>query len=275
MREALVAATQELSGAGIKDAARDVRRLAEHVLGLEAGRLTLVLPDPIADDALASLNEAVARRKARQPLAQITRRREFWGRVFHVTPDVLDPRPETETLVRVALAQSFSRVLDLGTGSGCILLTLLAERPSAVGQGVDASADALAVAKKNAVRLGLAERAGFAASDWFSAVSGRFDLIVANPPYIATAELATLEPEVRDWEPLAALCPGVSGLEAYQSIAAGITAFLGPGARVLLETGPTQTRAVRALFERSGLDFVASHADLDGRARVVEMKNPA
>ncbi|MFQ5439615.1 MAG: N5-glutamine methyltransferase family protein, partial [Paracoccaceae bacterium] len=207
VREALVAATQELSGAGIKDAARDVRRLAEHVLGLEAGRLTLVLPDPIADDALASLNEAVARRKARQPLAQITRRREFWGRVFHVTPDVLDPRPETETLVRVALAQPFSRVLDLGTGSGCILLTLLAERPSAVGQGVDASADALAVAKKNAVRLGLAERAGFAASDWFSAVSGRFDLIVANPPYIATAELATLEPEVRDWEPLAALCP--------------------------------------------------------------------
>jgi release factor glutamine methyltransferase len=204
-------------------------------------------------------------------VAQITGQRAFWGRQFRVTAEVLDPRPETECLIEAALALRWSRVLDLGTGSGCILLTLLAERKSATGLGTDISAAALAVARGNAAGLGLASRAEFRLADWWQGVEGRFDLIVANPPYIAAAEMADLAPEVRLWEPAGALSPGGDGLAAYRALAAGALEHLGPGGHMLLEIGPSQGRAVPALLAQSGLDGAEVLPDLDGRDRVVRV----
>lgn len=266
---ALADAAARLRAAGVPDAAADARRLLAHALGLAPGRLTLALPGPLPEAAAARFAEAVARRAARQPVAQILGERLFWGRPFRVTPDVLDPRPETETLVAAALEAPFARMLDLGTGSGCLLLTLLAECPGATGLGTDISAAALAVAADNATRLGLAARAAFARADWFSGVSGFFDLIVSNPPYIAAAEWATLAPEVRDWEPRAALTPGEDGLAAYRAIAAGAGGHLAPGGRLVLEVGAGQGEAVAAICEAAGLGPTALRVDMDGRARAV------
>ncbi|MHC0052691.1 peptide chain release factor N(5)-glutamine methyltransferase [Actibacterium sp. D379-3] len=264
--QALIAAVARLRAAGIADAPRDARRLLAHAMGVAADRLTLVLPDPLTPQAETAFEAAIARRAAREPVSHITGRRVFFGRDFHVGPAVLDPRPETETLIELALAAPFSRVLDLGTGSGCILLTLLAERPGATGLGVDLSPAALAVARGNAARLGLV--GAFALSDWFSAVTGRFDLIVSNPPYIAADEMAALSPELGH-EPEMALTPGGDGLDAYRAIAAGAPAHLAPGGRLLVEIGPTQAHAVSALFARAGLENISTHPDLDGRDRVV------
>jgi release factor glutamine methyltransferase len=200
-------------------------------------------------------------------VAQITGERLFRGRAFRVTRDTLDPRPETETLVDHALQSPFASVLDLGTGTGCILITLLAERPGVRGLGVDLSPAALEVARANAQRHGVA--ADFALSDWFGAVTGRFGLIVANPPYIAAAEMAGLAPEVRDWEPRLALCPGDDGLAAYRAILGGTAAHLAAGGRLVVETGAEQGRAVAALFAAAGLADVRVLPDLDGRDRVV------
>ncbi|MGB8621991.1 MAG: peptide chain release factor N(5)-glutamine methyltransferase, partial [Paracoccaceae bacterium] len=237
-------------------------------------RLTLVLPEPLAPDAQARFDSMIARRTGREPVSHITGTRAFYGRDFRVTAAVLDPRPDTETLIDHVLAGCFSSVLDLGTGSGCILLTLLAERPGATGLGVDLSDAALCVARENAARLGVTT-AEFIGSDWFDAVKGRFDLIVANPPYIAAAEMSDLAPEVRDWEPRMALCPGDDGLSAYRSILSGATAHLAPGGRVLVEIGASQGQAVAGLFRQAGLDNIAVHADLGGKDRVVEAQASA
>jgi len=266
----LARAVARLSAARVPDAPRDARRLLAHVLGIDPGRLTLVLPDPVPDAAAARLDRALARREAREPVSHIVGLRAFFGRDFRVTPDVLDPRPETETLVEAALAAPFARVLDLGTGSGCILLTLLAERPGATGLGTDRSEAALAVARENAARLGV-ETAAFARADWVDGLSGRFDLVVSNPPYIAAHEMEGLAPEL-GYEPRAALTDGGDGLGAYRAIAAGAAPFLAPGGRLLLEIGPTQAADVAEIVRRAGLDIRAVHPDLDGRLRVVEAR---
>lgn len=269
---ALRAAVARLAAAGVPDAPRDARILLAEALRIGADRLTLHLADPLDDEASARLARMVARRVAREPVSHILGRRMFWGREFRVTPDVLDPRPETETLIAAALASPFTRVLDLGTGSGAILLSLLAEHPGATGLGVDLSPAALAVASGNARALGLDGRAEFALSDWFAGVTGIFDLIVANPPYIAEAEMDDLAPEVRDHEPRMALTPGGDGLDAYRAIAAGLGPHLAPGGRVLVEIGPTQGSAVSALLAAAGLESPRILPDLDGRDRVVTAK---
>lgn len=268
-------AIRRLAAAGVPDPARDARRLLAHALGIAPDRLTLHLHDPLLAAAATRFEAALAARAARQPVSQITGQRAFWGRMFRVTPDVLDPRPETEVLVAAALSAPFTRVLDLGTGSGAILLSLLAERPQATGLGVDLSPAALAVARGNAVALGVDGRADFTLSDWFAGVAGRFDLIVSNPPYIAAGEMAALAPEVRDWEPHMALTPGGDGLDAYRAIAAGAPAHLAPGGRLLLEIGPTQGAAVAGLLQAAGFEGITLCADLDGRDRVVSANIPA
>ncbi len=265
-RAALAAAVARLRAAGVEDAAGDARRLLAFALGLAPERMA-VPPDGLTDAEAGRFATAVAARAARQPVAQITGERLFRGRSFRVTRDTLDPRPETEALVDAALAAPFTRALDLGTGTGCILVTLLAERPGTAGLGVDLSPEALAVARDNAARHGVA--ADFALSDWFAAIEGRFDLIVANPPYIAAAELAGLAPEVRDWEPHLALTPGGDGFGAYRAIAAGALAAMAPGGRLMVEIGPAQAAAVAALFAASGLSGIAVLPDLDGRDRVI------
>jgi release factor glutamine methyltransferase len=269
LQDLLRTGTARLASAGIEGAAGDARRLLAHAAGIATDRLTLHLADLAGQGVAERWEAALAARLARQPVAQIVGERLFWGRPFRVTRDTLDPRPETEVLVTAALETPFARVLDLGTGTGCILLSLLAERPDATGLGVDLSPAALDVARFNAAAHGFADRAEFRRSDWFGAVAGRYDLIVSNPPYIAEAEMAGLAPEVRDWEPQGALTPGGDGLDAYRRIASGAGARLAPGGRLLVEIGPTQASAVAALFTAAGLRVSEVLSDLDGRDRVV------
>lgn len=275
--EALAAAVRQLTAAGLPDAARDARRLLAHAMRIDPARLTLHLSDPLEAEAAERFAVAIAARARRQPVSQITEERWFYGRKFRVTPEVLDPRPETETLIEAALEEPFARVLDLGTGSGAILLSLLAERPDASGLGTDASQTALKVAAGNARAFGQEGRAEFHAGDWWQAVppGALFDLIVSNPPYIAEDEIPALAPEVRDWEPRMALTPGGDGLAAYRAIAADAAAHLCPHGRILVEIGPTQARAVRGLFLAAGLADLRVLPDLDGRDRVVAARaNP-
>jgi release factor glutamine methyltransferase len=266
---ALRAAIRRLAEAGVDDPARDARRLLGHATGLDPVALAARLGDPLGPEARAAFEAAVAARARRQPVSQITGRRAFWGRDFRVTPDVLDPRPETETLVALALAEPFGTVLDLGTGSGCLIVSLLAERPAATGTGSDISEAALEVARGNALALGVADRARFLRADWFAGIAGRFDLIVSNPPYIALDEMPGLAPEVRLWEPPGALTDGSDGLSAYRAIAAGAAAHLAPGGRLIVETGATQAWQVAGIFREAGLADVAVHPDMDGRERAV------
>lgn len=252
-------------------AERDARLLMAEVLGVEPGRLTPELGRMLTPAQVSRFEHLVRRRMARAPVSHILGRRLFWGREFRVTPDVLDPRPETETIVARALELGWSRVLDLGTGSGCLLVSLLAEREQAHGVGTDISEAALAVARENAERLGVMPRAEFACSDWWESVAGRFDLVVSNPPYIPEPELEDLAPEVRDHEPRQALTPGADGLAAYRVIAAGLAAHLEPGGHGLFEVGAGQAEAVAEIFRAEGMVVTALLPDMDGRARVVEV----
>lgn len=270
----LAAATARLAAAGVADPARDARLLLRWAGGHDAARLTTVLDQAPGADEAARFAAGLAARAARQPMAQITGLRAFWGREFRVTPDVLDPRPETETLVALALAgPPAARLCDLGLGTGCLLLTLLAEWPRARGLGVEISPAALAVAAANAARLGVAARAELRAGDWLAGVAGPFDLVVANPPYIAAAVLDDLAPEL-GWEPRGALSPGADALAAYRAILADLGRVLAPGARVLLEIGADQGAMVADLGRAAGLVGVAVHPDLDGRDRVVSGRAP-
>lgn len=271
--EALREATAALAAAGVEGPARDARRLVAAALGCDSDRLTLRAGEAVPAAAAARLGAMVAGRVERRPVSQIIGRRHFWGRDFAVTADVLDPRPETETLIAAALAGPVPRrVLDLGTGSGAILLTLLAEWPEARGTGTDASEAALGVAARNAAALGLVGRARLVRADWAAGLDERFDLVVCNPPYIPAAEIAGLAPEVRRFEPRMALTPGESGLEAYRSIAPDLTRLLAPGGRALFEFGAGQETAVAAVFAAHGFAPARLHADLDGRPRVIELR---
>lgn len=265
-------AEAELAGAGVPDPARDVQHLFLHALG-QAGmpvarhHLAEYLTRPVPEAVAQVFADLITARALRQPVSQLTGRRAFWMHEFRVTPDVLDPRPETETLVAAALQLPWRSVLDLGTGSGAILISLLAARPGATGLGTDISAAALAVAQHNASDAGVVAR--FLESDWFAAVDGCFDLIVANPPYIAAAEMPELAPEVREWEPHLALTDGGDGLSAYRAICRNAPAHLSPDGSLLVEIGPTQGAAVADMMRRAGLAEVRVLPDLDHRDRAV------
>jgi release factor glutamine methyltransferase len=274
LSEHLAQAAATLRAAGIEDGMRDARALLAHATGIAPDRLTLHLQDQGAADQLAHFEAMILRRARRVPVSHLIGSRLFWGRSFQVSADVLDPRPETESLIAAALAAPFARVLDLGLGSGAILLTLLAERPAAVGQGVELSPAALAVAQSNAHALGLSARADLRLGSWFDPVVGRFDLIVSNPPYIAAAEMEGLAPEVRLHEPHLALTPGGDGLDAYRAIAAGCLDHLAPEGRILVEIGPKQAAEVAGLFEKAGLTAVKVLQDMDGRDRVILARAP-
>ena len=271
---ALRAGVARLIAAGIPGAAHDARILLANAMGLAADRLTLHLPDDLNPAAQARFDDHITARAAHQPVAQIIGYRLFWGHRFTVTRDTLDPRPETEILVAEALRQPFATMLDLGTGTGCILLSCLAGASLATGVGTDISDAALRVARSNAVALGLDGRAGFVHSNWFNAISDRYDLITANPPYITAAEMAGLAPDVINWEPHLALSPGGDGLDAYRAIAAGAAARLQPHGRLLLEIGPTQSAAVMGLLAPQGFVGLRVIPDLDGRDRVVAAERP-
>ncbi len=262
-----------LGRAGIDAPLREARLIVAHVLDLPAARLTLVEHDPIGADMLQALKEVADLRLERRPLSHILGRRAFYKHEFHVGPDVLDPRPETETLVVAALEHRFETVLDLGTGSGAILLSLLAERVGVRGAGSDLSPAALRIAEGNAARLGVAARVQFVLSDWFGAITGRYDLIVSNPPYIAANEMPDLALELAH-EPRMALTDEGDGLSAYRIIAGGAAAYLAPGGWLLLEIGHLQGPEVLAILQGAGLEDVRIRPDMDGRDRVIMGRNP-
>ena len=267
--QALVAAASRLRAAGVEDPARDARLLLAHAARVDASRVTLIAPEDLAPDIAERYDQLIALRAVRIPVSQLIGERAFYGRTFKVSRDVLDPRPETETLVEVALSEPFDRVLDLGIGSGCILVTLLAEREAATGLGVDISEAACLQTSANAVLHRVDNRAKIVQSNWFAAVSGQFDLVVSNPPYISAAELPGLADEVRLHEPREALTDGADGLSAYRHIAGAVSWYLTPGGRVMVEIGASQGKDVAALFTGAGLSDVTIVPDLDGRDRVV------
>ena len=226
--------------------------------------------------------EGFARRRlAGEPVARITGLREFWSLPFIVTPDVLVPRPETETVVETALAligtnrTASPRILDIATGSGAILLALLSELPNAAGVGTDIDHPALGVARRNAAQLGLADRAEFVASNYGTAINGRFDLVVSNPPYVATPQIATLDRDVRDHDPHLALDGGPDGLSAYREIVADAVRLLAPGGHLVLEIGQGQEHDVAQLLTNAELTRVGEpRRDLAGIARVLAAQAP-
>jgi release factor glutamine methyltransferase len=268
---------------GIDSADLDARLLVGHALGLDHAGLVRDGERPLGGAEIAGIEALAARRLAGEPVARITGVKEFWGSPFQVTPAVLVPRPDTETVVETALARldgdgTRSRrlhIADLGTGSGAILVALLHELPDAFGIGTDCDRAALAIARANAGRLGVAARAAFLACDFGAALAGGLDLVVANPPYISTDEIAALAAEVRDFDPRGALDGGPDGLAAYRAIAADAERLLAPGAHLVMEVGAGQADAVSALAAAAGLGSIAVTPDLAGIRRVVSARrNP-
>lgn len=272
---AMATATARLRAAGVPDPARDARLLLAHAASVDAARVTLIAPEEIAPEIAERYEHLIALRAVRVPVSHLVGERAFYGRGFKISREVLDPRPETETLIEAALAAPFERMLDLGTGSGCILVTLLAEREAATGVGVDLSEGACLQASANAVLHGVAARAEILQSDWFDAVEGRFDLIVSNPPYLAQAEMLDIAPELALHEPAMALTDGADGLSVYRLIAGRAQEYLTAEGRVLAEIGWQQGEAVEAIFRSAGWADVTILPDLDGRDRVICARNPA
>lgn len=268
-------AEQQLCAAGIDNPPLDARLLVAATLGLKPDALRTAPDRALAPEEEGRIEALIARRiEAREPVSRILGRREFWSLEFRITPDVLDPRPDSETLVETALAlfpnrSAPLRVLDLGTGSGCLLLAVLLERPSATGLGVDASEAALAVAAANARHLGFAARAAFRRGDWGRGLEERFDLVLCNPPYIAEAERAALAPEVARHDPPTALFAGPDGLDAYRAILPDFARLLAPGGRALFEIGSSQSAAVSEIARAVGLGVIAVKQDLAGHDRCV------
>ena len=267
--QAMASAAARLRAAGVDDPGRDARILLAHAAKIEAARVTLIAPENLETEIAERYEQLIALRAIRVPVSHLLGEREFYGRRFKISREVLDPRPETEILIEAALAEPYAHFLDLGTGSGCILVTLLAERETSHGHGIDISEAACLQASANAVLHQVQDRAKVTCSDWFKGVSGRFDLIVSNPPYIARAEMPGLAEEVRNHEPDIALSDGGDGLGAYRKIAAEVGRYLAPGGRLLLEIGPTQGAQVKQLLARAGLQRLRIIPDLDRRDRVV------
>lgn len=276
---AIAAVRQKFNAAGIEQAGLEARLLLADTLTCDAA---VVIGHPerlLAPNEVVELEEKVCRRLQREPLAYILGRREFWSLSFIVDSHTLVPRPETETLVEAALEWAAGRrdlrLLDLGTGSGCLLLALLYELPDAWGLGVDIDEAALGVARLNAETLGLEMRASFMRADWADALGGSFDLIVTNPPYISDAEWMELDPGVRDFEPTLALRAGADGLTAYRRILPALRRLLAPNGVALIETGGASATLLPLLVRQSGLEIVENRHDLADRWRCLAVSSAA
>ena len=265
---ALAAITARLQAAGIEEPRREARLILAAALGTNtAGILRHDEVDPQTYEPL------VTRRAAREPLAYITGRKEFWGLDFAVSPATLIPRPDSETLIAAVLESGLTpaTVLDLGTGTGCLLLAVLHEFSSAFGVGVDINPEAAALARRNARALGLADRAAFLAGDWAGALEQKFDLILSNPPYIEAQTIATLMPEVQKYEPATALDGGAGGLAAYRAIIPALPRLLAPNGLAVLELGAGQAISVASLAAQAGFSCHTKR-DLAGIERAASLK---
>lgn len=271
--ECIADATDRLKSAGIENPRRETRLLLAHAMGIDPAAV-IGYPERTVTrhDEFLGL---VERRASGIPMAQILGKREFWSLDFQVTPDTLDPRPDTEILVEAVLSMVGTRrddalrILDLGTGTGCLLLSLLSEMPCAEGLAVDQSSAAIAVARANADRLALADRACFVVGDWAAALDGRFDVILSNPPYIPSGAIEELQPEVAVFEPRLALDGGIDGLDAYRRLAADLPRILADDGVAALEVGMDQWNSVAAIMRAAGLEIRSPARDLGGVARCV------
>jgi release factor glutamine methyltransferase len=275
--EAVRMMAQSFCLAGIEQPDVDARILIGYALHLGRAQILSQSDRVLEAREISAINALAARRLRREPVSRILGRREFWSLPLDISPDVLDPRPETETVVESALdfvtrgglRLEKLRVLDIGTGSGALLLALLSELPNAIGTATDVSIGALEIARGNAERNHLTARATFIACNMADGVQGPFDLIVSNPPYIARAEIATLAPEVRDYDPAMALDGGADGLNAYRLIANDARRLLATGGRLYVELGLGQEAAVRSLFGKAGLTVGDPRPDLAGIPRAL------
>jgi release factor glutamine methyltransferase len=271
-REAWLRGAERLAAVGIESARLDARVLLAHAMDLGTGEL-LTAKDP-SPEQIARYEELLARRVAREPVAYITGEREFWSLSFAVGPGVLIPRPETETLLEEA-ARRFSdhdrplEVLDLGTGSGAILVAFLRDYPKAHGTGIDRSPEALSWARRNAEQLGVIKRSTWNTGGWEAALGGSYDLIFSNPPYLAACEIAGLAPEIAAYEPQEALLAGADGLDAYRAISPVAAATLRSGGLVIVEVGAGQAEAVAGIFQAQGLENIGITPDLASIPRAV------
>lgn len=268
-------ASERLKQADVAETPRlDAILLLEQASGLTANSIRLNPDEALTPDTVAAFEALLQRRLAHEPVSKILGFREFWSLTFRTSRDVLDPRPDSETLVAGVLAalpdrEAKLRLVDFGTGSGCLLLSLLHELPNATGLAVDLSPTALAIAKENAERLGLSGRVTFRQASWGEGLQETFDILISNPPYIESSVVPTLEPEVSRYDPLLALDGGSDGLEAYRALAPDLARLAAPGAVVALEIGLGQDVAVGRLLAEQGIQEIAVLPDLAGIGRVV------
>ncbi len=299
LRETIAAAQTRLAEAGVDNPALDARLLAAHALGLDRAALLTQENRALTEKESAVLEANIARREKREPVGRILGLREFWGLPFSLNEATLEPRPDSETLIEAALAL-FScchtresgypvsietnrtpacagvtegtfpaRILDLGTGTGCLLLALLHEWPTATGLGIDLAPRAVEQAQENAARLGLETRAHFQTGNWLEGINEKFDLIISNPPYIPAQDIKNLSPEVRDFDPRLALDGGTDGLDPYRRLIPQFPSFLMPQGAALFEVGIGQAEPVAALLRQAGFKDVSVRRDLGGIERCV------
>jgi release factor glutamine methyltransferase len=273
-RGALKEAVALMKSAGLDTPVLDARLIVQHALGVDWNTLFMAADQPLAEAERARLEAQLNRRAAHEPVSRIVGHRHFWTLDLAVTPDTLDPRPDTETLIEAAIAAIPDRkipltILDLGTGTGALLIALLSEYPEAAGVGVDLSPGALEVARTNAFSHGVGARAAFRQGSWADGLTGPFDLIVSNPPYIEKGDLAGLPPEVREHDPMLALDGGTDGLDAYRAILPALCGLMTASSLAILEIGAGQGDAVVAIAQDHGLKPTERRRDLGGIERAL------
>lgn len=281
LTDAIIHATKKLKAAGIDNPGFDARILAAHALGFDRAQMLSAAGQPVDAKNLKSLEALIARRAKREPVARILGEREFWSLPFGLNEATLEPRPDSETLVEAVLKKlvlrqqnTAPRILDLGTGTGCLLLSLLHELPEATGLGVDIAPRAVEQAQKNAQKLELDNRARFVTGNWIENIAERFDVIISNPPYIPQKDMEGLMPEVREHDPHLALDGGEDGLTAYRFLIPHMPQYLKPNGLLVFEVGIHQADLVAGLLKKSGFTDITAHHDLGGVERCVSAHIP-
>ncbi len=277
-KESLRSAVLRLQQAGIESASLDTRILLEHALGVSRERLLFLLDEPLTSEQCVIFEAMVEKRLCRKPIAQIIGKREFWGMNFVVSENTLDPRPDSETLIEYVLERVKNRggalrILDLGTGTGCLPLSLLSELPASTAVAVDCCEKALLVAKENAMALGLTARIDFMCSNWFENVEGEFDIIISNPPYIPTSLIPSLAEEVSKFEPMLALDGGNDGFSCYRQILENLSGFMADSGFAAFELGIGQQNGMEELAQENNLEVVGVRHDLGGIARCMILQH--
>ena len=272
LKEVLADTTIKLSRSGIEGAARDARILTAYALDTQISELSIMTNEQVSEKLISKLAKLILRRIDREPISKILGRREFWGRSFFINENVLDPRGDTETLIDFVIEKPVKSVLDLGTGSGAIAVTLACEWKEVHVTAIDISEDALSLAKLNAEKFNVQSKIHFLKSDWFEAVKGPFDLIISNPPYIGLIERDEISTEVIKYDPEIALFAGHDGLNAYKKIIPNLVKFLNPDGFVVLEIGASQSNQVKNMMNVVGFIDTQIVKDLSGKDRLVASK---